>query len=612
MSISIGFVVSVIGTDIVIQMDEESNKTTYRYNGDLYRGVAIRECIIIQSGIYKIVCKVEGEYLDESKFIEEGRENKKYIRKVRTKPIGYMENNIFYDGNKYLPMIKDPAYLMTDKELTKIYNSDTLNGFTIGKTLKDSIPYVVDINKFFNKHIGIFGNTGSGKSNTLTKLYTELLNNRKDIIKGKSFFVLFDFNGEYVGEQLIHGNSSIYKKVIRLNTKKKQDTITIREENFWDEDILGLLFKATYNTQRPFLKNIVQGRKKYSNKPNSLLVYYTSTINSFLKSSTPRKELKELLISIVNLIQETSNEENLKEITDLLERMLWHNNYACYFYEENGSTLYMNKDNNIQRAADTLCKIKGLDKLEFMDELIVRATLSLINSVLRGYVQFEHISPLINRMNALKQNIKNVINVSNEEAALATQYSYPIVLEVISFRNCNQEIKKIIPLIIAKSYYDAHKDFVSESKIDKTLHFIIDEAHNILSAQSSREEESWKDYRLDLFEEIIKEGRKFGVFMTIASQRPADISTTIMSQFHNFLIHRLVNDKDLAIIDNAISSLDSISKQSIPTLPTGACIITGSSFKMPLIIQVDRIIEKKHRPNSDDVDLESLWNPNNT
>ena len=117
----------------------------------------------------------------------------------------------------------------------------------------------------------------------------------------------------------------------------------------------------------------------------------------------------------------------------------------------------------------------------------------------------------------------------------------------------------------------------------------------------------WKDYRLDLFEEIIKEGRKFGVFMTIASQRPADISPTIMSQFHNFLLHRLVNDKDLAIIDNAISTLDKVSKNSIPSLPTGACIITGTSFAVPLLIQVDRIMDKRLRPQSDDVNFSELW-----
>ena len=171
-SINIGYISSVIGTDIIVQMHEESNKNTYRHNGELYHGVAIRECIKVKSGLYDIVCKVEGEYLDDTKYTIDNQGKKIYTRKVLVKPIGYIENGEFFDGNKYLPMIKDEAYLMTDSELASIYNSDANMGYVIGKTLKDNIPYKVDFNSLFNKHIGIFGNTGSGKSNTLTKLYT--------------------------------------------------------------------------------------------------------------------------------------------------------------------------------------------------------------------------------------------------------------------------------------------------------------------------------------------------------------------------------------------------------------------------------------------------------
>lgn len=595
MSINIGYISSVIGTDIIIQMHEESNKNTYRRNGELYHGVAIRECIKVKSGLYDIVCKVEGEYLDETKYIVDNQDKIIYTRKVLVKPIGYIENGMFFDGNKYLPMIRDEAYLMTDSELSSIYNSDANMGYVIGKTLKDNIPYKVDFNSLFNKHIGIFGNTGSGKSNTLTKLYTELFLNFKEQMRGKSYFVLFDFNGEYTGEQLCAGED---KQVIKLNTKNKEGTIKISEECFWDEDILGLLFKATYNTQRPFLKSIVQGRKKYKDTPDSLTNYYKKSVNSFLKSTSEKKEVKELFISLISLIRETNTDFKLAAISDLFEKLLWHTNSKCYFYD---GIYYMNQDAHISKALDVLCDIGSIDNLDFIDELIVRTNLRLINSVLSGYVQFEHISPLLNRMNALKHNLRNVISISNETETNGD------ILKVISFRNCNQDIKKILPLIIAKSYYERHKSMLSESNVDRTLHLIIDEAHNILSSQSSREEESWKDYRLDLFEEIIKEGRKFGVFMTIASQRPADISPTIMSQFHNFLLHRLVNDKDLAIIDNAISTLDKVSKNSIPSLPTGACIITGTSFAVPLLIQVERIMEKRLRPQSDDVDFSELW-----
>ena len=135
-------------------------------------------------------------------------------------------------------------------------------------------------------------------------------------------------------------------------------------------------------------------------------------------------------------------------------------------------------------------------------------------------------------------------------------------------------MKKIMSLLIAKHFYNEHKHRVATPP-DRTVHLVIDKAHSILSHQSSREHESWRDYRLDLFEEIIKEGSKFGVFLTISSQRPADISPTIISQLHNFFIHRLVNDRDLFLLDNSISTLDSLSRNLIPNLGKGCCVEIG-------------------------------------
>ena len=97
------------------------------------------------------------------------------------------------------------------------------------------------------------------------------------------------------------------------------------------------------------------------------------------------------------------------------------------------------------------------------------------------------------------------------------------------------------------------------------------------------------------------------MFVTIASQRPADISPTIISQLHNFFIHRLVNDRDLYLIDNTISTLDSLSRSLIPGLSQGCCVVTGTAFDLPMVIQVDRLPSNK-QPSSEDVDLEKLWN----
>ncbi|HCD9176713.1 TPA: ATP-binding protein, partial [Klebsiella pneumoniae] len=176
-------------------------------------------------------------------------------------------------------------------------------------------------------------------------------------------------------------------------------------------------------------------------------------------------------------------------------------------------------------------------------------------------------------------------------------------ISIISLKECNQSIKKTIPMMIAKCSFLEHKS--SDNKME-SFHLIIDEAHNILSESSVREAETWKDYRLELFEEIIKEGRKFGYFVTISSQRPFDISPTIVSQLHNYFIHRLVNENDLYLLKNTLSTLDAASRTLIPTLPPGACIISGTAFHTPLLVQIDRLAEES-APQSDTLDLENLW-----
>ncbi len=175
---------------------------------------------------------------------------------------------------------------------------------------------------------------------------------------------------------------------------------------------------------------------------------------------------------------------------------------------------------------------------------------------------------------------------------------------VLCLKDCDLDAKKLIPLLLAIQSYHNHKENLEDSDV-KTFHLIIDEAHNILSEQSNRETENWKDYRLEVFEEIIKEGRKFGFFLTIASQRPSDISPTILSQIHNSFIHRLVNEKDLYMMTSTIASLDSVTKQKIPSLSPGQCIMLGTSFKFPILVKVDYLEDRA--PKSETIDLEDLW-----
>ncbi|MBF2482553.1 ATP-binding protein, partial [Listeria seeligeri] len=172
----------------------------------------------------------------------------------------------------------------------------------------------------------------------------------------------------------------------------------------------------------------------------------------------------------------------------------------------------------------------------------------------------EHLNPLFNRIDSAFTSLSKVIEIVPD---ISDSFK---TMNVISLVHANQEITRLIPMLLSKMIYDEQKDKVAGNIVTCTKHLIIDEAHNILNAEYRNHGDDWQDYRMSVFEEIVKEGRKFGFYLTLSSQRPADISPTILSQIHNYLIHRLVNEKDLRMLENTMPTLDKSSYQMIPSL----------------------------------------------
>ena len=588
MSIVVGEVISVSGIRISLRIFEDSSQETIFYDGVKYRGVSLREHISIQRGFIDIVCLVEGEYLDERR-MDADAEKTQYIRKVDVRPIGYIVDDKFFEGVKYMPMIRDKASLLSERMVGKIYGTKGTTSFSIGAMLKENVSINLPWTRIFNSHLGIFGNTGSGKSNTLAKLYTTLFNEKLAGLKSKSQFVIIDFNGEYVEDQILPAKQ---KKITILDSKKAKHKFKIEASHFWDAETLSLLFQATTNTQQPFLRRVLTGKERFKDLP--LECYIEKTLERAFSSGEPKPDALEIAREIARIIDCQELQDHLKGIT--------YNGKNKYFRAAEGH--YYNSDSGGFAAfmKPLLDEYVNVDDLDQFTELILRCYLQLCSDVVLGYAQYEHIQPVLSRAKSSITALRNVLEIVDESPSTH-------LLQVISLKKCKNEIKKILPLLIAKNFYTSHKDNENlKSPPTRTLHLIIDEAHNILSEQSIREHEIWKDYRLELFEEIIKEGRKYGVYLTLSSQRPADISPTIVSQIHNFFIHRLVNERDLMLLDNTISTLDSSSKALIPTLAKGCCVVTGAAFELPMILKIDPLL-KVHRPSSDDVNLEELWAP---
>ena len=604
-SIEIGVVVEIEGKQIIVETNDKSNDLTYFYNGEIFRGVCVGQFIGIIRGPYILVGRVEKEFLEDSTSTNNSitYSEDRIRRRLVINLLGYLYKNKFNIGIISYPMIYNTAILLTDKTIGLIINDNSdsdqeekSNLLSIGLTVKERSKVKINPANLFNTHIGIFGNTGSGKSNTLAKIYTELFSKEGICLDGKSEFMVIDFNGEYTGNEVLKSD----KKVINLSTNKSIDRISIQNKVFWDIDTLAILFSATEKTQKPFLKNAIS----YFLDEDSLTItdekvfdaVDSSFFNTFFDSKS--KESNKLL----HLIYGELNITEIEQDNIPFYNAFWHETLKS-FKDRDVIINSCSKEDIIEKRQELDNYLQNnykskVHSLTTTQRMKISIYSHLIYCISYGHAQYEHISPLIERLKSRSLIIDKLIKIEDEKVENPT-------LTIVSLRNCNTEAKKLIPLLLAKNSYNSLKG-ENEDSIKKTYHLIIDEAHNILSEQSIREEMSWKDYRLETFEEIIKEGRKFGYYVTLASQRPADISETIVSQLHNYFIHRLISEQDIRMINNTINTLDSVSKANIPLLAQGQCILTGTSFNLPKIVQITKL-DDEHSPNSASADLNSLW-----
>ena len=599
----IGRVLSVEGRTVKIKLNKNKNSSHILFRGKTVKNVSVGSYVKIVKGFVNIIGKVEGEYITEEKYFnrEYNKGELKINRILQVSLFGHFDGNLFKQGIKEMPLIDNECYILNKDEFTSLHHFYKSGGrkIAIGNlTEEPSQKIKLGVNNLFASHIGIFGNTGSGKSNTLAKIYTELFNEYSDSneFKEKSNFVIIDFNGEYTGEDMITRNKTVYElSTERTGSIKKYP---VSRENMNKPEVLSVLLEATEKTQKPFLDRVL--RSDYFDDEEQFNGRIIGNIENICRTviSEKGKNLRENIIldlfsKIPDLVIDDKKGQVVELKKDLENNLHFHSGTTEYYWGTSENSNY----NNVNPIYDTRLKAR-IDQLEFkndeLSKLKLKIVLNYFYEIIKGYSHQEHIGPLVGRMFRKFYMLEKLIEVRDDEETNN--------LAVVSLRKVNIEMKKIIPLIVCKQSYEKKK----ESNNKQSLHIIVDEAHNILSTMSQRESETWKDYRLETFEEIIKEGRKFGVFLTIASQRPYDISQTIISQLHNYFIHRLINDNDINAVEKAVSYLDKLSFETIPILSVGSCFVAGLASDIPVKVDIG-LLEENKRPKSGTVDLERTW-----
>lgn len=606
----IGVVYSVDGRTVKVSVDKNKNSSHLIYKGALIKNVSVGSYVKILKGYVPIIGKVESEFIVEDK----APSNKEYIEAAKSigrtlivKLIGFLDEGHYYRGVNELPLIDNECYLLTEKEFDLIHSFGGSQDeyIRIGTLSNDPlVPIQLGIGKLFSSHIGIFGNTGSGKSYTLSKLYRQLFvhYDGNQQFKNKSRFLFFDFNGEYSKEKAIIEDKKVYK----LSTRKPEgeNRIPMEAKDLLDLNLLCIFASATEKTQRPFIKRSIDLYERINNSENPAQNedHFKNALRAVIKRILIMSDnvKGDLLINYIEAILPRNYDPQTGVDRGLKIDFGFHSVSKCYYtMTAPGVCTYFNASpNQIER----LTIYRQVSQYRFADNILKNFIdimyLRLIYDVLDNRAVNEHIAPAIQKLKSTEKDIDKVLVFTDNADMWANNN-----IVVIDLSDVNIDTKKRIPLLISNKLYNVHK---KRGRNTGHLNIIVDEAHNILSYQSTRESEEWKDYRLEVFEEIIKEGRKFGVFMTIASQRPSDISSTIISQLHNYFIHRLVNQHDIEQVNNTISYLDKVSVESLPILSTGVCVVAGQLADMPVVVKIDRI-EEENKPDNETLDVVKLW-----
>lgn len=592
----IGKVFSVDGRTVKIEVNKNKNHSHIIYDGKTIKNISVGSYVKILKGFTTIIGKIEGEFTQEEKYYnrEYKREETKVRRILQASLFGHYEDGVFKQGIKEMPLLDNECYVLNRQEFNDLHRFAEKNEPTItigGLTEEPAQLIKIGVNKLFASHIGIFGNTGSGKSNTLARVYTELfqLSNEFPNFSNAASFVFLDFNGEYAHDKVLTDEKSIYNLTTGRGDGEKYP---IAQKYLEDVEILAVLLEATEKTQKPFLNRAINGA--FFDSEGSYKQSIENTFRTIIKKGEKTIGISILKDLVKDLAKLTT--ESLDEIENVIDsHLVQHSHDGNFSYRSNGNVEYAERPEVDIYADHFQSLVQEISlKTDLLSKVQLKILLTYYHEISLGYSNQEHIKPLIARMFNKFFNLGKVVEITDE--------SLDKNISVISLKSVNLETKKVLPLIICRQLYDEQKGKDGSS----SLNIVIDEAHNVLSEASQRESETWKDYRLETFEEIIKEGRKFGTFLTIASQRPSDISPTIISQLHNYFIHRLINVNDINAIGRTVAYLDKLSFESISILSVGSCFVAGLATDLPIKVDIN-LLPPGERPKSETIDLNDKW-----
>ncbi len=525
--------------------------------------------------------------------------------------LGEISNDRFVAGIINKPGVGNVCLAATDEETKLIVVDDNNNierKVLIGSMpLYNNTPAYVPLNTFFSNHFAIFGNTGSGKSCGVARLFQNVFFNQNPAPRNACVFI-FDAYGEYESALSIQNSQINFKRYstnVRLN---KQNLIKLP---LWllDIDDFALLLDVDDSTQLPIIEKALRLVTVFAGDEKDTIMYkndiIAKAILEVLYSGGAASQIHDQIFAILT----SFNTVDLNLEAPIIQPGYTRTLRQCLIIDKEG------KIGEIQLVSEFIKRFINPNlKLELPD-----GTIPFTLENLRDAFDFALISEgtlksnrAYDKANVLKVRLDSLIKGEYSEYFKVDRYvnKFDFIKELITAQNgtraqiININISYLddrLAKTICKIYSKLLFDFTSklEQRGSFPVHLILEEAHRYVQQDSDT-----KVLGYNIFDRIAKEGRKYGVILGLISQRPSELSETVLSQCSNFLIFKMQHPRDVSFIRQMVPFITDEIVEKMKGLQPGTCVTFGSAFKLPTIIKM----EMPHpMPMSQNVDISRLW-----
>lgn len=528
-----------------------------------------------------------------------------------------------YMGTRYVngvirkPLLSSRIRVINSEELMELVGTLSDKSFVLGESATyKGFKICPDINSLFSNHLAIFGNSGSGKSCGVSRIIQNIFGNPKMATYNANMF-FFDAYGEYKNAfgALDKIRPEYSYKFITTNPQEPTDYLLKIPVNLLTLDDIALLLQASTHSQLPILERSIKYAKIFACDSEEVTKYKNHLIAkaliAILFSNMTTSYKKNEIFRVIEVCHtkefnfdstipglgytrsfsecfEIDSNGNFGESVLITEYILKHIDESIVEIKEPENSFY-----TLRQLADALeftLISEGFQGNEAMhnEAMILQVRL---NTIVTGQVNnyFDG-----SKYTSVDEFINELVTKGNSRAQIVN----------INLEDIDDAYAKVIVKIMSKLLFDYAKSLKERASIP--FHLFLEEAHRYV-------QQDIDTFLLgyNIFDRIAKEGRKYGVMLDIISQRPVEISDTVIAQCSNFLIFKMTHPKDIKYIEEMLPNIsaDVIEKQKV--LQPGNCVAFGSAFKIPMICKLEM---PDPMPYSTNCNVSGCWvtTPKNT